>query len=161
MPLLLSPHTTHSMLGDLSVCELPDWELLAWLPGVVLGGKGSLGVRTPAGGTRQVMSSGVAEGVRWVGGMGGGGAIWMGPGPVADAAAAAAPAAAAAAAAAAPVAARLAPGSREGHEGGAATNAMEAVVPRAGNPTSNVVVNSGWWCPADTRPGNNVAVAAG
>lgn len=122
-------------------------------------------MRTAPAGTRQVMSSGVWEGVRWVGGIGGGGAICMGPGPgpgpAADAAAAAAPAAAAAAAAAAPVAAKLAPGSREDHEGGAATNAMEAVVPRAGNPTSNVVVNSGWWCPVDTRPGNNVAVAAG
>lgn len=64
MPLLLSPQTTHSMLGDLSVCELPDCELLAWLPGVVLGGRGSLGVRTAPAGTRQVMSSGVAEGVR-------------------------------------------------------------------------------------------------
>lgn len=60
------------MFGDLSVCELPDCELFAWLPGVVLGGRGSLEVRTEPAGTKQVMSSGVAEGVRCAGGIGGG-----------------------------------------------------------------------------------------
>lgn len=139
----MSPQTTHSIFGDLSVCELPDCELLAWLPGVVLGGNGSL-VSTEPAGTRQVMSSGVAEGVRCAGGIGGGGPTCMGPPPPP------------------PAAPKAAAGSREAHEGGGgATNAIEAVVPRAGNPSSNVVVNSGWWCPAGTRPGNNVAVAAG
>lgn len=62
MPLLLSPHTTHSIFWFLSLfCEPPDW--LLFVPGVVLCCS-SLKPEPTLEGTRDKESSGT-DGVRW------------------------------------------------------------------------------------------------